>query len=372
MFSPGQPLQLLTDNKLYQGFYRSRILQVHEHSLVIAMPEQKKKTFFLPAGTMLTMYIDGSQHYQAEVLSRSFHPQPTLHITLPHPVAGSVKDQPEPGTARVIAITSGKGGVGKTTMAINLSVALSRMQYRVCLIDADLGTANVDFLLNLDALYDISHLASGEKTLEEIMVYGPENLRIIPGCSSLDNPANMLEQQFARLVNAFKRLDQETDLIILDTGTGLSANVTNFLAAADEILLVTTPDPHAVLDAYALIKTLCKVKQKPVLKLVINRVENDMEEKRVKYNLVNACRSFLGLSVEYLGRISESRQIMRSIREMTPVIIDFPKTEAAAEISNIASRLAGNRPGSKSKQQSGLRLFLNELQNLFATTQGQN
>ena len=185
--------------------------------------------------------------FQAEVLAREFKPEPLLTITLPDTVSRGGRNGPGSGATRVIAITSGKGGVGKTTLAINLAIALSRLRLRVCLIDVDLGTANVDFLLRLNAPYNLSHLIRGEKELKEIIVEGPEGLRIIPGSSGLVDLANLSEWQYSRLIHAFNRLDRECDLLILDTGAGIAANVTNFLVAADTVLVVTTPDPHAML-----------------------------------------------------------------------------------------------------------------------------
>ena len=172
----------------------------------------------------------------------------------------------------MIAITSGKGGVGKTTLSINLCLALQQLGYRVCLIDVDLGTANVEFLLNLNAPYNIGHLLNGELSLNEILVEGPDGLTILPGASGLEKLANLNEWQFTRLVNSFNVIDKNYDLVILDTGAGISSNVTNSLMAADEILLVTNHDPHAVLDAYALIKTVSQLREKLNIKLVDNRI----------------------------------------------------------------------------------------------------
>ncbi|MEW5785268.1 MAG: AAA family ATPase [Bacillota bacterium] len=368
LFLPGQPLQMVSGNPLYRGLLESRVIAVNEHSLVITMPTQNGKTVFLPVGTVVEVHsgeTDSGAAFQAEVLIRSLQPEPNLTITLPHAVSRGGRSEPVSGAAKVIAITSGKGGVGKTTLAINLGIALSRLRRRVCLIDVDLGTANVDFLLRLNAPYNISHLLTGEKNLAEISMEGPAKLRVIPGASGLADLANLSEWQFTRLIHAFNQLERESDIVLLDTGAGIAANVTHFLVAADEVLVVTTPDPHAVLDAYALIKTLCRLKEKPNLKLIVNRADSYEEESRVKRNILKACSSFLQQPLEYLGWVPESAHVAKSVREIMPFIIEYPKSEAAGCVVNIARKLAEQRPLPEQHQQSGLRRFIDELQNLF-------
>ncbi len=377
MLHPGLPLKLTTDNPLYRGSYDSKVISVDEEEkqLIISAPLQDGRLTLLPVGTILQVRPAGSSEdygFQAEILSRTFQPQRTVTITLPHAISRSGRSQKPPGTeqeartARVIAVTSGKGGVGKTTVSINLGVALSRMGYRVCLIDVDLGTANIEFLLNLNAPYNIAHLLKGEKDIDELLIKGPENMLILPGASGLEHLANLNQWQFTRLVNSFNKLDQICDIVILDTGAGISANVTNFLVAADDIIIVTTPDPHAVLDAYALIKTAGQKREGLKINLIINMVEKASDEARVKMNLLNACQTHLSQPLTYLGAIPESKTVIRSIREMEPFISRYPQCSAAAGFNAITSRLAG----SKLKQepagdQKGLRRFIGELQKLF-------
>jgi len=340
LIQPGVPLKLTTDNPLYRGNYDSKVVAVEDKQLVITAPMQGGKLTLLPVGAILRVFpagADSSYSFQSEILARTFQPERTITITPPHAISrgGRTPAEQEKNTARVIAITSGKGGVGKTTFSINLGIALSRLGNRVCLIDVDLGTANVEFVLNLNAPFNIAHLISGEKSLGEIVVKGPEGLLILPGASGLEKLANLSEWQFTRLVNSFNELDRQSDIVILDTGAGISTNVTNFLMAADEIVVVTTPDPHAVLDAYALIKTIAGHKDRLKIKLVVNRVEKPAEETRVKLNLLNTCQAHLDQPLEYLGAIPESKYVGQSMREMYPFqkATRKPKKKACAASS---------------------------------------
>ncbi len=372
MIQPGMPLKLTTDNPLYRGNYDSKVVAIEDKQLVITAPMQEGKLTLLPVGAIIKVYpagADSSYSFQAEILSRTFQPNRTISITPPHAISRGGRTVAEnKKTARVIAITSGKGGVGKTTLSINLGIALSRMGNRVCLIDVDLGTANVEFVLNLNAPFNIAHLISGEKSLGEIVVHGPEGLLILPGASGLEKLANLSDWQFTRLVNSFNELDRQSDIVILDTGAGISSNVTNFLMAADEIVLVTTPDPHAVLDAYALIKTIAGHKDRLKIKLIVNRVEKPSEETRVKLNLLNTCQAHLDQPLEYLGAIPESKFVGQSMREMYPFILQHPESAAAGSLYAIASKLSKTAHPAESDPESeekGLRRFIGELQKLF-------
>lgn len=393
MLDPGLPLKLTTNNPLYRGIYDSRVISAENNQLIISAPLQNGKLTLLPVGTILKVRPAGStgEHgFQAEILSRTFQPERTITITMPHSISRSGRTTSNTQAARVIAITSGKGGVGKTTVSINLCLALQQLGYRVCLIDVDLGTANVEFLLNLNAPYNIGHLLNGELSLKEILVEGPEGLSILPGASGLEKLANLNEWQFTRLVNSFNIIDKNYDLVILDTGAGISTNVTNFLMAADEILLVTNPDPHAVLDAYALIKTVSRLREKLNIKLVVNRIGKPGDEARVKLNLLNTCRSYLDQPIEFLGSIPESKTVAASIREMMPFIIHHRDSAAAASLYNIAQRLSGTalktgsagpvenesetaqtiepETGTGPEDRRGLRRFIGELHKLFSAS----
>ena len=367
MLYPGLPLILTTSNPFYHGTLNSRVISTEDSKLVISAPLQDGKLTLLPVGAILNIRPAGSteQHgFQSEILSRTFQPRRTLTVTMPHSISRSGRAATRPDTARVIAVTSGKGGVGKTTLSINLGIALCRAGYRVCLIDVDLGTANVEFLLNLKAPFNIGHLLNGEMGLNDILIEGPEGLQILPGASGLEKLANLNEWQFTRLVNSFNAIDKNFDMVILDTGAGIASNVTNFLMAADEILLITNPDPHAVLDAYALIKTISRLREKLTVKLVVNRVGRPGDEARVKLNLLNTCRSYLNQPIEFLGSIPESSLVGRSIREMTPFVLYYPDSAAAAALQNIVSRLSGPstvQAQPPEQEEKGLRRFIGEL-----------
>lgn len=245
--------------------------------------------------------------------------------------------------ARTIAITSGKGGVGKTTMSVNLAVQLAQMRRRIVLIDADLGTANADVLCNLSPRGGLAHVVAGRLTLEQAMTDAPGGFRLVPGASGLAQMANLGDYERTRLMDQMHQLEAGADLILIDTGAGVGPNVLGFLAAVDEVLVVTTPEPTAITDAYALIKTLVREKRKreeePAVCVLVNQVRDEQEARAVYDRVAAVCQRFLQITPRMAGHVVSDPRVALSVRRRNPFIIESPSCLASTCLNRLAHRL---------------------------------
>lgn len=362
-------LKVTPRSSLYKGSYITKVLSEGERAWVISMPEVKGRFIPLPVGTILEVEFVNVKRppFQAEVLNRSFGSGRNLTISAPGTVSRGGRDT-KSKHCRVIAFSSGKGGVGKSTIIINVALALNFLGNRCCIIDVDLGTANVDTLLKVNAPYNLHHLVEGEKNIEEIIVKGPEGLLLVPGGSGLDKLANLKEWHFSRLISAFNRLEDMADYLLLDTGAGVSRNVTNFLLAADEIVLIATPEPHAIMDVYALIKVLANYEIKSSIKLIVNKIEKEEEALHVWNTISAASRHFLNIPVENLGYIPYSKAIALSVKKQEPFFLTSPKSNVTENILKISEMLAGSPKEIGIEKEKGHLPFIHRLKKIILGT----
>lgn len=239
---------------------------------------------------------------------------------------------------KTIAVTSGKGGVGKTNLAANLGVVFSQMGKRTIIFDADLGLANVDVFFNLHPRYTLKHVVSGEKEISEILVEGPAGTIVVPASSGVEMMANLPGEQRLRLLGKLSELCGFGDLMVIDTAAGISENVISFAAASDVVLIVATPDPASITDAYATIKLINKRRRRP-FKLVVNMARSESQGRDVALSLSLACRRFLGLELDYLGFIPEDPAVNKALRRQVPLVLQYPGSIAARHITAIAGKL---------------------------------
>ncbi len=260
-----------------------------------------------------------------------------------------------PRRSRVIAVASGKGGVGKTSCAVNLAIVLARRGTRVLLVDADLGTANADLLLRLEAPCHLGHVLAGSSTLDEAMVDYPLSradgalggrLRVIVGASGLAEASNLTDQRRVELLAALGRIEQQADVVLIDCGAGISSNVTAFAAAADDLLVVTTPEPTALTDAYALVKVLTQQRAAVSLHALVNQASSSREGREVGERLAEVAARFLGVSVQPLGHVPTDPHVAWAVRAREPVVLRYPGCPAAAAFSALARRWVGGRAAS--------------------------
>lgn len=240
---------------------------------------------------------------------------------------------------RVIAISSGKGGVGKSTLALNLSLELCAQGKRVILMDGDLGMANIDIMLGLVPKYNLYHFIREQKPLKDIIFNGPAGLKIISGGSGINELANLKDDELNRLLKEIGRLDGEFDFMIVDTGAGISNNVIRFLLAADDVIILTTPEPTSLTDAYGIVKSITIYGYTGDIFLVVNRVRQESEGILVAQKFKLVSNKFLGLDIKILGHILHDPQVEQAIRRQEAFTQLFPRTIAAKNIMIIAGKL---------------------------------
>mgnify|MGYP004618962971 FL=1 len=248
--------------------------------------------------------------------------------------------------AKVITVTSGKGGVGKSSLSVNLAIQLSRMGKRVVIFDADFGLANIEIMLGLHPRYNLADMMYRGKTLNDIITYGPENVGFISGGSGIQELANLSREQVVTLIQKLNELDEFADVVIVDTGAGISDTVLEFVAASEEVLLVATPEPTSITDAYALLKTLNKKatyrKEKTVVKMIANQVHGNRDAKELFEKLGMVVAIFLDIEVEYLGSVPYDHNMQKAIMKQTPISILDSSCNTARAVNQIANTLEHN------------------------------
>lgn len=263
---------------------------------------------------------------------------------------------------KVFSITSGKGGVGKTAVVANTAVTLSRMGKSVLILDADLGLANIDVVFGLTPQYNLNHFFSGDQELQDIMVEGPYGIQILPAGSGIQNFTRLDGHHKMRLLDSLDSLHNEFDFVLIDTEAGISENVTYFNTAAQEILVVTTPEPTAITDAYALMKLLSTQYHEKDFNLIVNQVRNDEEALDVYRKLTMVSNRYLDISIDYLGSIPTDKLMVEAIRKQKVYVDTHPSSEVSEAFISLANRLCTEKTHSKPK--GNLQFFWKKLLNI--------
>jgi len=243
--------------------------------------------------------------------------------------------------ARVVAIASGKGGVGKTNIAVNLAISLGRdHKKRVTLIDADLGLANVDLMLDLQPRWNLGHVLSGQRRLEDSIVAGPEGVEVVAGASGLARLADLEDWERRGLLEQLARLEERTDYCLIDTSAGIGGTVISLAASADDCVIVVTPEPTSIADAYATIKVVSRTSDRPRLHLLVNMAGSRPEAGRVYERVAGVARKFLGVELIDAGYILCDGHVARAVRRRRPFVTEFPNSQAAWCLRQVAEKLA--------------------------------
>lgn len=264
---------------------------------------------------------------------------------------------------RVITVTSGKGGVGKTSFAVNMAIALSEFKQRVILLDADMGLANVDVILGISPPYSLAHVIAGQKTIPEVMYDGPKGVKIIPGGSGMHELANLKDWELENFLIKLSHLEGMADFLIIDTGAGLSKTVLSFVLAADEVIVLTTTEPTSLTDVYGLIKTIHQQGYQGTVKVVVNRASSALEAGIVYNKLKIAVSKFLRYSVDYLGCLREDDKVGRSVKEQQPFLEKFPLTNASQDVYAMVAAICEKE--FKPEEHKGVRVFFNRVVEYF-------
>lgn len=247
--------------------------------------------------------------------------------------------------ARVITVTSGKGGVGKSNVSINLGIQLKKLGLRVIILDADFGLANIEVLFGAIPKYSLKDTIEGKRPLKEVITEGPLGVQFISGGTGVEGLANLNKIQLENLLRGLSELDTMADVIIVDTGAGISDSVLEFVAAGSEVLLVTTPEPTSITDSYSLLKALHNYKgffqENTQIKMVANRVSSEVEGRNLYTKLNMVTEKFIGLSLEYLGSVPMDEQVMYSVMKQSPVSINSPNAKSTRAFEQLARELSG-------------------------------
>jgi flagellar biosynthesis protein FlhG len=241
--------------------------------------------------------------------------------------------------AQTIAVTSGKGGVGKTNLAVNLATVLASLNRKVTLLDADMGLANADIICNVQPRYNLAHVVAGQKTLAEVVAPVPAGFSLVAGASGLARMADLTETDRTRLLKELETLQDTADVLIIDTGAGIGRNVLAFTAAADQIVVVTTPEPTAITDAYAVIKVLVRCGTQGTISVMVNQAKSRDEAKMVHERIAGVCRQFLKTDVTFGGYVVSDPSVPDSVRKRSPFVAQYPNCNAAQCVVAWANRI---------------------------------
>jgi flagellar biosynthesis protein FlhG len=259
---------------------------------------------------------------------------------------------------RVVAVASGKGGVGKTNVTANLAVALARQGRRVCVLDADLGLANLDVLLGLSPTLSLRHVLRDGRPLAEVIVEGPAGVRIIPAASGVEELTALAAADRLRLLDELETLDGSLDTLLVDTAAGISANVLYFSAAAADALIVITPEPTALTDAYALMKVLAARYGRSEFLVAVNMAAGSADAEAAYRRLARVAERFLRVRVEYQGYVPFDDAVPRAVRQQVPVVLAAPGAPASLALGRLADRLLARAPSAPS---GGVQFFFRRL-----------
>lgn len=253
-------------------------------------------------------------------------------------------DMPSSGSGKpvkVIAIAGGKGGVGKTNVSVNLAMALSQLGSKVMLLDADLGLANVDVMLGIKTLKNLSHVLTGECELKDIVLQAPHGLQIVPASSGTKNMAELSIREHAGIIQAFSEIGHNLDFLIVDTAAGITDMVVSFTRASQDVVMVVCDEPTSITDAYALMKVLNKEHRVARFNVLANMVRNPQEGRELFAKLSGVCTKFLDVSLNYLGSVPFDENVRQAVKRQKALVEIFPRSPAAIALKSLAKKVQG-------------------------------
>lgn len=338
----GDKIEFEADSPFLNTTYHSQVINVNRclGVIQIRMPKDEGKLVLVPVGTLLWVKTPLGRLDQYYVVDRTSGDNRCLVLQLAANQINYLRELEVPSGAKILTVASGKGGVGKTTLAINLGLALAKKGKKVCILDAALGTANVDVALSLFPRHNLIHVITGQFSLMEVLVEAAPNLLVIPGCSGSQIVTELNSADFNVLAHELRNLLGYIDVLIIDTLSGISANTTDFLIASQNGLIVTSPDPCGITDTYALIKALRKEATRPVkLNLVVNNVLNKPMADEVAEKLQFSTKRFLDIDLGYAGFILSDYSVSLASFNQTAVIESDSHSITSHAIYNLAEKL---------------------------------
>ncbi len=255
--------------------------------------------------------------------------------------AAGLRRMVSPQPVRVIAVTGGKGGVGKTSVSVNLSIALANMNRSVMLLDADLGLANIDVVLGLHPEHNLSDVMSGERSLEEIVLTGPSGIQVIPGASGITRMAEMSPAEHTGLIQAFSEVAHDVDVLVVDTAAGISDQVISFSRAAQEVVVVVCDEPASITDSYAIIKLLNRDHGVQRFHILANMTRSVQEGRDLYNKMCRVTDQYLDVMLTYMGLIPYDDNLRKAVKSQKPVVELFPRSRSAQAFKNLAKKTDG-------------------------------
>lgn len=290
--------------------------------------------------------------------------EPSQNLTTENKNSSKKESEASSGYAnKIIAIASGKGGVGKTVFTVNLGISLAKAGKKVLIIDGDLGLGNVNVLFGFLPKFNLYHVMKGHRSIRDIVFHTPEGVDVIPGANGYTQFANLDDKSRDQLIQSFSELDGY-DYILIDTGAGIGANVIGFTMYANEVILVIAPDPSSVTDSYGLIKSLITLDKNKKISFIVNKIRSEQEGNKVVKRITEISYKFLGIKPANVGFIFQDEEIERSVRKQKPFLLSAPKSKAAENLYQITGTIA-NIPvdpyQTQSKMMAYFRKFLHSL-----------
>lgn len=263
---------------------------------------------------------------------------------------------------KIITVTSGKGGVGKSNFVVNTAIALQKMGKKVLIFDADMGMGNDDVLMGFLPKYNVFDVIVGKKSIDEVIIEGPHGVKLLPGGTGVTRIEEIDEKQRENFIEKLSSLS-DLDYIIMDTGAGINKTVLGFISCCEELIVITTPEPTSLTDAYSLIKAVSHFNIKKSAKLVVNRIMDD-KEGQVTFNKFNgAVEKFLNMDLQYLGSISDDKKLVQAVRKQEPFVISYPNSTAAKDVKDISDKIVGLE---KNKKGSSVQDLFRKMFNIFS------
>ncbi|MBO9540061.1 MinD/ParA family protein [bacterium] len=299
---------------------------------------QEPDTVALSGEASAEAKITSSEEIPAAAPEAAPEPRPEVSIPLPEPGARA---------GRTIVITSGKGGVGKTNVTVNLALTFARRGRKTILFDADLGMANVDVMMGVSPPHSIADVIKGRKTLLEVVHWVSDHLGIVPGGSGVSELANLEPSKLETVIAQLAALESQAEIILVDTGAGISRNVVNFVMAASEILVVTTPEPTAITDAYGMIKEIDANNPSATVQLLVNMADSEAEARSVAAKLAMIVERFLSVKIQYIGCIERDGHVSRSVLMQQPFTHAYPNATATRRLNILAGTLLAQNDEAK-------------------------
>jgi flagellar biosynthesis protein FlhG len=250
-------------------------------------------------------------------------------------------DSVDTNIPKIITVTSGKGGVGKSNVVVNLSIALQKMGKKVLIFDADIGMGNDDVLMGFLPKYNVFDIIFNNKEINDVVMTGAYGVKLLPGGSGMNRIEELTNKQRERFLSKLSAIT-DLDYIIMDTGAGINRSVLGFVACCEELIIITTPEPTSLTDAYSLLKAVNHFKIKTKAKVIVNKVMDKKEGEMTFKKFSNAVLNFLKMDLEYLGYVYEDKKLVQAVRMQQPFLTAFPTCEASQNIEKIAENIAGN------------------------------